>query len=44
MLEGGTFSDVTIVVGESKYKAHKCILATRCSFFASMFKSEMRES
>ena len=44
MLEQGVFSDVTIVLGDTKFKAHKCILASRCSFFATMFNSEMRES
>ena len=44
MLENGTFADVTFVLGESKIKAHKCILASRCSFFESMFTVGMRES
>lgn len=44
MLENGTFADVTFVLGESKFKAHKCILASRCSFFSSMFSVGMRES
>lgn len=44
MLENGTFADVTFVLGDSKLKAHKCILASRCTFFASMFSVGMRES
>lgn len=44
MLENGTFADVTFVVGEQKFKAHKCILASRCTFFASMFSVGMREA
>lgn len=44
MLDNGTFSDVVFVLGDSRIKAHKCILASRCSFFASMFSVGMRES
>jgi len=44
MLDNGTFADVTFVLGDTKIKAHKCILASRCSFFASMFSAGMRES
>lgn len=44
MLEVGTFADVTFVLGEIKFKAHKCILAGRCHFFANMFTLGMRES
>lgn len=44
MLETGSFSDVTIVLGDTKFKAHKCILASRCNFFANMFTLDMRES
>lgn len=44
MLENGLFSDVTIVLGDTKFKAHKCILASRCNFFASMFSLDMREA
>jgi BTB/POZ domain/Kelch motif len=44
MLENGTFADVTFVLGDVKYKAHKCILAGRSNFFANMFSLGMRES
>ena len=44
MLDMGTFSDVTFVLGDSKFKAHKCILASRCHFFQNMFSLGMRES
>ena len=38
------FADVTFLIeGESVY-AHRAILAQRCDFFASMFRSGMRES
>ncbi len=36
MLDQGLFSDVTFVVGDVKFKAHKCILASRCKVFANM--------
>ena len=38
------FSDVTFIVNETKFKAHKCILASRCKVFANMFSVGMRES
>lgn len=45
MLETGTFADVTFVLGgDYKFKAHKCILASRCNFFSNMFNAGMRES
>lgn len=44
MLDSGTFADVTFVLGDTKFKGHKCILASRCNFFASMFTVGMRES
>jgi hypothetical protein len=44
MLENGTFADVTFVLGDVKFKGHKCILAGRCHFFANMFSLGMRES
>ena len=44
MLDQGSFADVTFVLGEYKIKAHKCILASRCTFFSNMFNSGMRES
>ena len=33
MLENEHFADVTFVVGDTKVKAHKCILASRSNFF-----------
>ena len=44
MLENGTFADVVFVLGDVKFKAHKCLLAGRCHFFANMFSLGMRES
>ena len=44
MLENGTFADVVFVLGDTRFKAHKCLLAARCSFFASMFSHQMREA
>ncbi len=45
MLEQGIFADVTFVLSDGiKFKAHKCILASRCNFFASMFNVGMREA
>lgn len=44
MLELGEFSDVTFIINETRIKGHKCILASRSSFFKNMFTVGMRES
>ena len=44
MLDSENFADVTFVVGDTKVKAHKCILASRSSFFENMFSVGMREA
>jgi len=44
MLDSGNFADVTFVLGETKVKAHKCILASRSNFFENMFNAGMREA
>jgi len=38
------FCDITIVVGGSKYRAHKVILTAACPYFEAMFCSGMMES
>ena len=44
LLETGEFSDVTFIINETRIKGHKCILASRSSFFKNMFTVGMRES
>jgi len=44
MLETGEFSDVTFIINETRIKGHRCILASRSSFFKNMFTVGMRES
>lgn len=44
LLENETFSDVTIVVEDRKFQAHRAILAARSPIFAAMFSHEMAES
>ena len=44
MLEQEHFADVTFVVGDTKVKAHKCVLASRSVFFEKMFSVGMREA
>jgi len=44
MLESGDFSDVIFIISETRIKAHKCVLASRSSFFKNMFTVGMRES
>ncbi len=39
----GTFSDVTLSVGATEFKAHKAILAARSPVFAAMFEHSMEE-
>ena len=43
LLEQGDFADVTFVIGDTRIKGHKCILASRSSFFKNMFTVGMRE-
>ena len=43
MLESEKFADVIFVVGDTKVKAHKCILASRSSFFQNMFNVGIRQ-
>ena len=38
--QSGQFSDVTLVVGEKEFKAHRLILAARSVVFAAMFYHE----
>lgn len=44
LLESGEFSDVTFVINDTRIRGHKCILASRSSFFKNMFTVGMRES
>mmetsp|Transcript_40908 Transcript_40908/g.53597 ORF Transcript_40908/g.53597 Transcript_40908/m.53597 type:complete len:131 (+) Transcript_40908:1073-1465(+) len=44
LLDTGEFSDVTFIINETRIKGHKCILASRSSFFKNMFTVGMRES
>ena len=40
LLEKGTHSDITFIVGEAKeeFKVHKSILSARCPYFEAMFR------
>ncbi|RXG67104.1 hypothetical protein Avbf_01684 [Armadillidium vulgare] len=40
-VEGKPFSDITILLDEEEIKAHKAVLAARCSYFEAMFRSFM---
>ncbi|KAL8275711.1 hypothetical protein Esti_000274 [Eimeria stiedai] len=44
LLEGGEFSDVTLVVGGRRIPAHRNILSASCPFFRQMFLGQMKES
>ena len=41
---GQEFCDITLVLDETSIPAHKAILAARCTYFESMFRSFMPES
>ncbi|OQR71723.1 leucine-zipper transcriptional regulator 1 [Tropilaelaps mercedesae] len=38
---GGDFTDITLMLDGQPVRAHKCILAARCSYFEAMFRSFM---
>ncbi|GLH08301.1 BTB/POZ domain-containing protein 9 [Gryllus bimaculatus] len=42
LLELGELSDVTFIVHGSKFFAHKCILAARCSYFCEKFENKWK--
>ena len=44
VLRSGSFSDVTLRVGEKQFRAHKVVLACRSPVFGAMFEHEMTES
>lgn len=44
LLDCGDFADVTFIISDARIKGHKCILASRSSFFKNMFTVGMRES
>ena len=43
LVNDSEFADITFIVGEGREKiyGHKAILATRCEYFAQMFRSGM---
>ena len=41
---GQEFCDITLLLDETSIPAHKAILAARCTYFESMFRSFMPES
>lgn len=43
-MECSTHSDFELIVGNSTFKVHKCILAARSSYFRAMFEHEMKEN
>ncbi|KAK8762113.1 hypothetical protein V5799_026620 [Amblyomma americanum] len=43
LLYNGSFSDVTVNVGEGAYRVHKVILASRSPVFRRMFECDMLE-
>ncbi|CAI8037460.1 BTB/POZ domain-containing protein 9, partial [Geodia barretti] len=44
LFKSGENSDVVFVVGEMRFKAHRIILAARCSYFKVLLFGEMREA
>ena len=44
MFECGDYADIAFLVGDERIMGHKVILAGRCSYFARMFETDMKES
>ena len=44
MYEQEINTDVTIQIGEKRLRAHKCILASRCVYFAAMLSGHWLEA
>ena len=44
LFSDATDADVTIVVGDEKFKAHKVLLKARSDYFRALFESNMEES
>eukprot|EP00731_Ephydatia_muelleri_P004136 Em0002g312a len=44
LLEGGAYSDVTVIAGQVTIKAHKAILTARSPVFRAMFENNMKEA
>lgn len=44
LLDTGLLSDVTLLVADQKFKAHRCILANSCEYFRAMFTGGLKES
>ncbi|XP_072025718.1 kelch-like protein 15 isoform X3 [Amphiura filiformis] len=42
--EQGTFCDITIILGNQQFQAHKAVLSASSSYFMSMFTSGFQES
>lgn len=44
MFLSGAYADVTICTNGADIKAHKCILVSRCPYFAAMYKGDWTDS
>ncbi|XP_031800391.1 kelch-like protein 15 [Sarcophilus harrisii] len=43
LYEGGLLLDVTLVIGDQQFQAHKALLATQSDYFKKMFTAEGQE-
>ncbi|KAH3884874.1 hypothetical protein DPMN_008860 [Dreissena polymorpha] len=41
---GREFCDITLMLGNEAIRAHKAVLAARCTYFEAMFRSFMPET
>ena len=44
LLKSGEYSDVTFIVQETRFPAHRIVLAARCKFFKVLLFGDMREA
>jgi speckle-type POZ protein len=44
LFQNPDFSDITFLVGDDRFIAHKAVLVVSCKYFENLFTSGMRES
>ena len=44
MINSPIYSDISLVVTDKEFYAHRCVLSSRCTYFVTMLKGPMIES